>query len=310
VSTWLVTGAGGQLGHHLAQVLTERADPHGDTVVALDRTGFDITDPAAVDAVLARHRPDVVINAAAYTAVDAAETDEARADLVNHVAPRLLAEGLARHGGRLIQVSTDYVFAGDAQRPYEPDDPTGPRTAYGRTKLAGEQAALAALPERTTVVRTAWVYGGPSANFVDTMLRLERERDTLDVVADQIGSPTFVHDLAYGLVALGTATEPGPGVLHFANAGQASWFDLARETFRLAGADPERVHPVDSAAFPRPAPRPAWSVLSSEAWVAARLPAPRGWQDALADHLGGGNDDRLTDRAVTSTHSVTAPKET
>lgn len=285
MTTWLVTGAGGQLGHHLAQVLAERADAPADTVVALDRAGFDITGPAAVADVLAQHRPDVVVNAAAYTAVDAAETDEDTADLVNHVAPRLLAEGLARHGGRLIHVSTDYVFAGDARRPYEPDDPTGPRTAYGRTKLAGEHAALAALPDRTTVVRTAWVYGGPSANFVDTMLRLERERDTLDVVADQVGSPTWVRDLAGALVELGRADEPRSGVLHYANAGQASWFDLAQETFRLAGADPGRVHPVDSAAFPRPAPRPAWSVLSTAAWTGAGLPAPRPWREALADHL-------------------------
>ena len=281
MTTWLVTGAGGQLGHHVLQVLAET----DHQVVAVNRQQLDVTDRAAVDNVLADVRPDVVVNAAAYTAVDAAETDEDRADLVNHVAPRLLAEGLARRGGRLIQVSTDYVFAGDAQRPYEPADPTGPRTAYGRTKLAGERAALAALPDRTTVIRTAWVYGGPSANFVDTMLRLEGERDTLDVVADQIGSPPYVRDLAQCLVALGAAAEQPVGVLHFVNAGQASWFDLARETFRLAGADPDRIKPVGTAAFPRPAPRPAWSVLSTASWTDAGFAAPRAWQDALADRL-------------------------
>jgi dTDP-4-dehydrorhamnose reductase len=133
-------------------------------------------------------------------------------------------------------------------------------------------------------VRSAWVYGGPGPNFVDTMLRLERSRDTLDVVDDQIGSPTWVADLAAALVELGSAAPPG-GVLHYANSGQASWFELAREVFRRTGADPERVRPVDSAAFPRPAPRPAWSVLSTRAWTDAGLSAPRRWQDALTAAL-------------------------
>jgi dTDP-4-dehydrorhamnose reductase len=276
---WLVTGGGGQLGTHAAALLGNRA-------VVLSRPDLDITDPGAVERVIAEHRPDVVLNAAAYTAVDAAETDEPGAALVNETGPRLLAEALARHGGRLIHVSTDYVFAGDATRPYEPDDPTGPRTAYGRTKLAGERAVRAALPDRSHVVRTAWVYGGPSANFVDTMLRLERERDTVDVVADQTGSPTWVRDVAAALIELGDAAPPA-GVLHYANGGQASWFELARAVFRLAGADPDRVHPTTSAAFVRPAPRPAWSVLSARSWTAAGLSAPRPWPEALAAALSG-----------------------
>jgi dTDP-4-dehydrorhamnose reductase len=278
---WLVTGGGGQLGSHAGELL-------GDAAVVLSRAELDVADADAIERAIAQHRPEVVLNAAAYTAVDAAEDDEPRAALINETGPRLLAEALARHGGRLIHVSTDYVFAGDATAPYEPDDPTDPRTAYGRTKLAGERAVRATLPDRSHVVRTAWVYGGPSPNFVDTMRRLERERDTVDVVGDQVGSPTWVRDLAAAVVELGNAANaderPG-GVLHYANTGQASWFELARETFRLAGADPDRVRPTTGAAFVRRAPRPAWSVLSTRSWTAAGLRAPRPWRDALAAAL-------------------------
>jgi dTDP-4-dehydrorhamnose reductase len=275
VTRWLVTGAGGQLGTHLIEVLD------GADVIALTRAQLDITDAAAVEAAIRDARPDVVINAAAYTAVDAAEQAVDAAFAVNERGPALLAAALARHGGRLVHVSTDYVFAGDATEPYEPDDPTGPRTAYGRSKLAGEHAVLRALPA-AHIVRTAWVYGGPGPNFVDTMIQLEQTRDTVDVVDDQIGSPTWVHDLAGALVALGSAEVP-PGVLHYANAGQAAWFDLAREVFRLVGADPARVRPVPSAQFPRPAPRPAWSVLGTTSWTKQDLPAPRDWRAALEE---------------------------
>lgn len=290
---WLITGVGGQLGHHLARRLTGTRTSSGgppDVVAALGRAELDITDAAAIDAALTEHRPDVLLNAAAYTAVDAAETDEATAHLVNAVAPGRLAAELSRHGGRLLHVSTDYVFAGDADHPYRPGDPTGPRTAYGRTKLAGEQAVLAALPGRATVVRTAWVHGGPGPNFVATMLRLARERPSVDVVADQIGSPTWAGDLAAALIELGRAQHAGPGparapVLHYVNAGQASWYELARAAFAAGGHDPDRVHPVRTAEFPRPAPRPAWSVLSTAAWTGAGLTPPRPWADALADSV-------------------------
>jgi dTDP-4-dehydrorhamnose reductase len=284
MTRWLVTGAGGQLGTHLEALL----EP--PSVVVLGRAELDITVAAEVDAVMKDVRPDVVINAAAYTAVDDAETDEGAAQLVNGTAPGIVAAAAGRIGARLVHVSTDYVFDGTATTPYEPADPPAPRTAYGRTKLAGEMAALDALPS-AVVVRSAWVYGGPGRNFVDTMLDLEQTRDTVDVVADQIGSPTWAHDLAGALVAVG-ASEVSGAVLHYVNAGQASWFELAQEVFRLVGAEPERVQPVTSAEFVRPAPRPAWSVLSTRSWTDRGLPAPRHWRDALRDCLSPDPDEQ------------------
>ena len=274
---WLVTGAGGQLGSHLVELLADR------DVVGLTRGELDIRSPDAVEATITALRPDVVVNAAAYTAVDAAESDEHEAYAVNELGPRLLAGALARHGGRLVHVSTDYVFDGTSHRPYEPDDPPGPGTVYGRSKLAGERAARAALPS-CHVVRTAWMYGGPGANFVDTIVRLEQSRASIDVVADQFGSPTWVRDLAGALVALASSSA-APGIVHYVNAGTASWHELACEVFRLVGADPNRVRPVDSARFPRPAPRPSWSVLSTRSWTERHLPEPRDWRAALAEHL-------------------------
>lgn len=284
---WLVTGARGQVGTHVAALLTAA----GDDVVALGRDGLDVTDAAAVDEVIARVRPDVVVNTAAHTAVDAAETDLDAAFAGNRDAPAHLAAAAARHGGRLVHVSTDYVFAGSADRPYEVDDPTGPLTAYGRSKLAGEQEVLRLLPGAAVVVRSAWVFGGPGANFVGTMQRLEHSNDTVDVVADQVGSPTSARDLAAGLVELGRRVATGapvPPVLHAVNAGVASWYELARATFAAVGADPDRVHPTTSAAFVRPAPRPAWSVLSTTAWDAVGLTPLRPWTEALAAVVAAG----------------------
>jgi dTDP-4-dehydrorhamnose reductase len=186
----------------------------------------------------------------------------------------------------LIHVSTDYVFAGDASVPYEPDAPTAPRTAYGRTKLAGERAVLEADPS-AVVVRTAWVYTGVGTDFVATMPRLQRERDTVDVVDDQIGSPTFAGDLAAALLELAGRPDVPGGVLHATNAGQASWFELARSVFSGVGADPARVRPCSSAQFPRPAPRPAYSVLSPVSWAAAGLTPLRPWPAALEAALAG-----------------------
>jgi dTDP-4-dehydrorhamnose reductase len=282
--SWLVTGARGQLGTDLQLALAERA---GDSVTALGRDELDLTDEGGARArvrewlAVARERGDrpVLVNAAAYTAVDAAEDDEATAELVNGRAPRWLAEEMAG-SGRLVHVSTDYVFDGAAATPYRVDAPIAPRSAYGRTKAAGERAVVAAGGD-ATIVRTAWVYGRHGGNFVRTMLRLEKERDTVSVVDDQVGSPTWSAHLAAGLIELGARPDPAPPVLHYTNAGEVSWFGFARAVFEEAGADPDRVLPTTTEAFPRPAPRPAYSVLDLSPWTAAGLTPPPPWRDAL-----------------------------
>ena len=278
-SRWLVTGARGQLGADLCRVLAA-AGVEGDRLLALGSDELDITSSPAVQAAFDDFRPDLVVNAAAYTAVDQAETDEDRAFAVNAGGPALLAAAAARTGARLLHVSTDYVFAGDAQEPYPVDAPPDPRSAYGRTKLAGEQAVRELAPELGYVVRTAWVYGATGSNFVKTMARLERARDTVEVVEDQRGSPTWSADLARGLVELaGSAARPG--IYHCTGAGETSWFGLARAVFEELGADPDRVRPTTTDKFPRPAPRPAYSVLSDAAWREAGLTAMPHWRAAL-----------------------------
>jgi len=280
----MITGAGGQLAHHVLARLSSEASTGHDDVVALTEAELDITSEVDVRAAVTALRPDVLLNAAAYTAVDAAEESEEVAYAVNATGPALLAAAVADTGGRLIHISTDYVFAGTATAPYTLEDPTVPRTAYGRTKLAGETAALTALPERTTVVRTAWLHGGPGRNFVGTMLRLAAEGAEPDVVDDQIGSPTFAGDLAGALVEL-ARSDVRSGVLHYVNTGQASWCELAREVFAVAGTDPARVHAADTAAVPRPAPRPPWSVLSTDSWTSTGLAAPRPWREGVRDSV-------------------------
>lgn len=278
MTRWLITGANGQLGRDLVSALA------GQDVTAWTRADVDLTDGEAVRRAAAAwadiaHGPAYVINAAAYTAVDPAETDEATAHAVNAAAPGVLAGAVAGRA-RTVHVSTDYVFAGDADRPYEPTDPTGPRTAYGRTKLAGERAVLAADPG-SLVVRTSWVFSTHGGNFVDTMLRLEGTRDTVDVVTDQRGSPTWSRDLATALVA--AAQVPAVhGLVHCTNTGETTWFGLARKVFSAAGADPGRVRPATSAAVPRPAPRPTYSVLGGASWAATGLPVLPPWADAVA----------------------------
>jgi dTDP-4-dehydrorhamnose reductase len=270
----LVTGAGGQLGADVVRL----GGAH--EIVGLTRAQLDVTDPAAVEKAVVDAGAELVVNAAAYTAVDAAEDDEAGAAAINAEAPATLARVCALHDAGLVHVSTDYVFAGDATTPYEVDAPTGPRGAYGRTKLAGERAVRELLPERSWVVRTAWVYGESGGNFVRTMARLEAQRDTLDVVDDQRGAPTWSRDLAAGLLEL-AERAPAPGVYHCTNSGDTTWFGLARAVFEELGADPERVRPTTTDRFPRPAPRPAYSVLSMTAWEQVGLPRPRPWRDAL-----------------------------
>lgn len=275
----VITGAGGQVGRFLGGELTGR----GRDLLACTSSQWDITDPAAGADIVAAG--DVVINCAALTAVDIAETDEARAYAVNATGAGNVARACAAKGARLIHVSTDYVFSGEfdgAPRPYEVDDPVGPRSVYGRSKLAGEREVHDVLPE-ASVVRTAWVYTGVGGDFVATMRRLEAERDHVEVVADQTGSPTYVADLAQALLLLADDPAPAP-LLHVANTGPASRYELARAVFAGIGADPRRVRPVSTDRHPRPAPRPVYSALSTAAYDAAHSPM-RSWQDGLAAAL-------------------------
>ncbi|WP_406319187.1 dTDP-4-dehydrorhamnose reductase [Streptosporangium sp. NBC_01639] len=276
MSRWLVTGASGML----ATELLGRLRAAGEPVLALSRDDLDLRDGPAVRHLVSACRPDIVVNCAAWTGVDDAETREAEALAVNGHGVRALAEACERIGARMIQPSTDYVFDGTALNPYPEDAPTCPANAYGRTKLAGEHAVLEVLPDSGYVVRTAWLYGATGKNFVRTMAAIERSRPVLDVVDDQIGPPTWAGDLADGIVELGR-TEPPPGIYHATNSGQTSWYGFAREIFKLVGADPGRVTPVSTKEFARPAPRPAYSVLGHERWGRAGLPPMRDWREAL-----------------------------
>jgi dTDP-4-dehydrorhamnose reductase len=239
-----------------------------------------VTDAAAVDAAVACGRPAVVVNCAAWTAVDDAEASEEQALAVNAGGPANLAAACAKAGARLVQLSTDYVFAGTTARPYAEHDRPAPRTAYGRTKLAGERAVLDRLPGAGYIVRTAWLYGAHGRSFPRTMIALERERPTIDVVNDQHGQPTWTADVAAQIIALADSAA-GPGVYHATSSGQTTWFGLAREIFRLLNADPERVRPIASSALSRPAPRPAYSVLGHGEWERSGVPSIGDWRAAL-----------------------------
>jgi dTDP-4-dehydrorhamnose reductase len=278
----VITGAGGQLGSCLATL----AAGQGRDVLACASSQWDITDPAAAERIV--DSGDVVINCAAYTNVDGAESDESTAYQVNAAGPEHIARACARVGARLIHVSTDFVFNGDfgqaAPHPYEPSDNTAPQGVYARSKLAGERAVLAALPD-AVVVRTAWVYtGGTGKDFVAVMRRLAAGNGPVDVVDDQTGSPTYVADLAAALLQVADAGVRGR-VLHAANEGAVSRFEQARAVFEECGADPQRVRPVSSAQFPRPAPRPSYSALSSREFAAAGLTPLRPWRSALVAAL-------------------------
>jgi dTDP-4-dehydrorhamnose reductase len=268
----LVTGAAGMLGTDVV------AAAAGHDVVAFARAELDITDADAVRAVMADVRPDAVVNCAAWTNVDGAEASEAEATAINGDGAGHVAGAAAEAGAFTVHVSTDYVFAGDASEPYEEADPTGPRTAYGRSKLAGELATAEANP-RHLIVRTQWLFGLGGRNFVETMLALGAERDELTVVDDQVGSPTYTGDLAAALVGL--AGREDWGVHHVAAGGECSWNGFAREIFERAGISC-RVLAATTEELGRPAPRPAHAVLRSERPRAPILPH---WRSGLDRYM-------------------------
>jgi dTDP-4-dehydrorhamnose reductase len=269
----LITGAGGQVGLALLESV-----PRGWAVVACDRNELDVTAAGVARRVIERERPTLVFHAAAYTAVDAAEADAAQADAVNAGGTVHVAAAVRSAGARLVHLSTDFVFDGSSGHPYAPEDRPAPLGVYGRTKLAAEQAALA-LGEQAVVVRTAWVYSRHGQNFVRTMLRLMREQEGVGVVSDQVGTPTWARSLAEALWAV--AARPAlHGVLHWTDAGVASWYDFAvaiQEEALAAGLLQRAVpvRPLSSREYPTAARRPPYSVLSKrESWAALGLTPP------------------------------------
>lgn len=282
----LITGAGGQLGRALLA-----AAPAGWTAVGCDSAALDVTRPEAVGDVLGRERPAVILHAAAYTKVDAAESDAERARAVNTAGAIHVADHARRIGARVIYVSTDFVFDGAQGRPYLPADPPNPLSVYGRTKLAGERAVSDALGDRALVVRTAWVYSATGHNFVRTMLRLMRERDSVGVVSDQVGSPTWADSLAAALWAAAARPEVA-GTHHWTDAGVASWYDFAvaiQEEALALGllTRAATVRPLRTDEYPTPARRPSYCVLdTSRTRAALDLPATH-WRANLRQMLQG-----------------------
>jgi dTDP-4-dehydrorhamnose reductase len=270
----LTTGAAGMLGRRVVAVAQER----GWDVTGIDVDEADITDATAIGAVVANLDPDVVVHCAAYTNVDAAEENEDLALAINGAGAGNVAAAAAKTGARIVHVSTDYVFDGENDKPWVESDAPAPLGAYGRTKLAGEHAVVAANPDHA-IARTAWLFGAGGPNFCDTMLRLGAERDSVSVVTDQQGCPTWTGHLALALVEL--AAAPETGLFHTAGAGSCSWFELTQELFERANVDCE-IKRTTAAEFARAAPRPAWSVMASERREAPRLPA---WQEGVAGHL-------------------------
>jgi len=274
----LITGASGMLGRDLQEVLGSRP------FTALSRAQLDITDAEAVRRAVSGH--NVVVNCAAYTGVDDAESHEVAAFAINAEGAQNVALACQENGSRLLHISTDYVFNGQASDPYRENAPREPLGAYGRTKAAGEELVLEAYPEGSTIVRTAWLYGQHGPNFVSTMLRLARERDTLNVVDDQLGQPTWTMDLSQKIIELIDAGVPR-GIFHGTASGQTTWCGFARAIFEFSGLDAERVTAVTSEAFVRPAPRPGYSVLAHGAWALVGMSALRDWRLALAEYLTG-----------------------
>jgi dTDP-4-dehydrorhamnose reductase len=275
--TIVVTGADGQLGQELVRLQRDNL-----RVIGLNHNWLDVTNAEQCAEVIGSIRPDAIIHAAAYTAVDRAESEPEAAYRVNADGTGHVAAAAETIGAKFCYVSTDYIFDGTGTRPYQEQDAANPQTVYGRTKLEGERAALARC-SRTFVVRTSWVYGAHGANFVRTMLQLAGQHSVLRVVNDQVGSPTYTLDLAAFLVDL-VATDRY-GVYHASNSGSCSWYEFAQAIFDIAGMGNVKTIPVSTAEFPRPAPRPAYSVLGREALIRNGFKDFRHWREALEDFL-------------------------
>ena len=255
----LVTGQNGQLGSEL-KLLSKQNDQYD--YVFTDVAELDITDAEKVAFFFEKYKPAVCINAAAYTAVDKAETEKELALKINAEAAGILAENCAKVSARFIHVSTDYVFDGTASTPYGEDHPVSPVNFYGESKLRGEEMVLAKHPS-TIVIRTSWVYSFFGHNFVKTMLRLMKERESISVVNDQVGSPTYAADLANAIMQIAGKQDVPGGIYHFLNEGVISWYDFATAIRDIAGL-PCEVEPIDSSGFPTPAKRPAYSAMKKE----------------------------------------------
>ena len=279
--SWLITGASGQLGIAVSQEL----DKHGIAFDAWSSKDLDITKRSIVSEAVEKLAPTVIINCAAWTDVDGAESHELDASRVNTDGPENLAVAARRCNSKLIHVSTDYVFSGESKTPWQIEDEINPQSAYGRTKALGESRVLASNPESSFVVRTAWLYSPWGKNFAKTMTKLALKGDgEVRVVNDQVGQPTSASDLAKQLVEMGLSTSPA-GIYHGTNFGQGTWFEFAQEIFKLAGTDVGRVIPVSSSEYSRPAKRPSYSVLSHDAWANTSVKPMRDWRIALADAM-------------------------
>jgi dTDP-4-dehydrorhamnose reductase len=279
--TWLITGGSGQLGIAVSQELGER----GHLFNAWSSKDLNITHGPIVRDFVSKLSPKVIINCAAWTDVDGAETNELEASKVNGDGAENLALAAKNCRAKLIHVSTDYVFSGEGKTPWKVNDSTNPQSAYGRTKADGEERVLSAYPENSSIVRTAWLYSPWGKNFAKTMTRFAMNGDgEVRVVNDQMGQPTSATDLAKQLVELGLSNSPA-GTYHGTNSGQGTWFEFAQEIFKLVGADVERVIPVSSSEYLRPAKRPSYSVLSHDAWVKTSVNSMRDWRIALAQAM-------------------------
>jgi dTDP-4-dehydrorhamnose reductase len=278
---WLITGGSGQLGIAVSVEL----DRHGIAFNAWSSKDLDISHSSKVIETIEELSPTVIINCAAWTNVDGAESHESVALRVNSDGPANLAKASKRCNSKLIHVSTDYVFSGESKSPWQITDEINPQSAYGRTKAQGESRVLANYPENSFIVRTAWLYSPWGMNFAKTMTKLAiKGQGEVRVVNDQVGQPTSASELATQLVDLGLSTSQA-GIYHGTNSGQASWFEFAQEIFNLTGADVGRVIPVPSSEYPRPAKRPSYSVLSHEAWANTSVKPLRDWRIALAEAM-------------------------